>query len=239
MKRVPTKKLFDERSNTISQILELPSELKYTILNKLDNDQLINICLHNTEMLKLCWDPFMKNSRNWTNDEFIIFRLKIINQCIFDDCIQLKNNLTEELLSNEEFTNNYNNVINAVYELNVEYPTESYTINLRFLKLNRMVAILSHSSSIIFKGNIKSSANLKYFVSLKNISFSTPYGKIPILPDNIESIEFKYYSTFNKQVDNLPKNLKSLKFGDIFDQSVTNDLYYTQFEYNIISYFNY
>ncbi len=94
---VPTVPLVEERLNLINRMHLLPQETQFEILGQMKYDQLINVCLTNTEMLNLCLDPYLKIVKQWTNLDFIIFKLKVLDDCDYKECQIMLTEIDREL----------------------------------------------------------------------------------------------------------------------------------------------
>ena len=110
---IPTPPLAAERSEQVNYLLSLPPEVQLTILSKLNQSQLINICLTNSDILNTCWDYYLATLKQWTKEEFIIFKLKLLSHCQYSkECKVFKEHLNEDLINNQSFISEYNKVIN-------------------------------------------------------------------------------------------------------------------------------
>ena len=64
--------------------------------------------------------------------------------------------------------------------------------------------------------------DLSKYTILKEISIGDKFNSYIIWSDSIEKIVFSYLSLFNQKINNYPKNLKHLVFGQKFNQEVNN-----------------
>jgi len=94
---VPTMPLVEERENLINRILSLPVETQLNILGQMEDRQLINVCLINTEMLTLCFDPYLKVVKQWSHEDFLVFKLSVLIRCWYAYCKKLRDEVNQDL----------------------------------------------------------------------------------------------------------------------------------------------
>ena len=104
---VPTPTLLRDRLNLVNRIHSLPPELQFKVLTHIEDKELLNVCSIDTEMINLCWNPYTRILKDWSNEEFIIFKLNLLARCNHNECEVLKDELNNELINDEEFMSSY------------------------------------------------------------------------------------------------------------------------------------
>ena len=230
--RIPTLPLAEERLIEIDRLLALPSELQWNILSKMGQTQLLNVCMINSNMLSLCWDPYLATLKQWTKKEFIIFQLKLLANCKYKECQSLKYELNKPLIQDTDFITEYNKVINNA-EI-IYYPGSKITHS---NAVNDPIDILLNTQKIVFEDEFDQLFDLHYFINITHLYFGNlfnqPIERVvqntigslayeSVLPNSITNLIFEESSYFNQSVDYLPNSITHLEFGEKFNQSVDN-----------------
>ncbi len=218
---VPTPTLIKDRLNLINQLRLLPFETQFNILTHMEDKELLNVCLIDTEMLNLCWDPYIKTLKNWSNKEFIIFKLCLLSRCNYKECKILKDELNNELINDGKFMFNYKLIVE--------------NRNIKYDNLTKPINILLNTNKIVFDDEFDIQIDLRYFINLTHLTFGDFYNQSvdkvvkisngssvykSILPNSITHLIFGYW--FNKSVNHLPNSITHLTFGRHFNQPVDN-----------------
>ncbi len=208
--RIPTQPLAEERTELAKQILASPAEIQYQILGQKDDFTLLNICLANTQLLSYCQDVALKLAKGWTAKEFIIFRLKLLLKCqsklgygqayIRQECQPLKQQLYQELLTNQEFTDNYNKI--------VEYSSIGFHPRSNPVK-DDTIHILINIINLNFRDDFNHPIDLSYLVNLRIVKFGNSFNQSFILPDNTRKLTMG--PNFMLPLTNLPASLLVLQ----------------------------
>ncbi len=202
---VPTPSLLDARIALITQIHSLPEEVQLNILVQLETDQLLNVCLIDQLTLNLCWDSYIRVLKDWSNDEFIIFKLRLLSKCNGEGCTKLKDELNDELLNDKEFILNYKLILK---NSDIKYDDFLEPVN-----------ILLNTNKIKFYDKFNKQIDLIYFINLTDLTFGDDFNQsVDNLPNGI--IHLTFGRDFDKPVDKLPNSITHLTFGYWFNQSV-------------------
>ena len=151
--------------------------------------------------------------KKWTDEEFNIFRLKILTNCqikiekvIYDykmyipkDCQLLKEQLEKDLLEDEKFVTNYNKVVtNSSLDFGRHIPVK-----------NDMIHILINIIKVAFNNNFMESIDLSYLVNLRMVKFGFNYNRNDyVLPPTVRLLIFG--PGFKQPLINLPRDLQQI-----------------------------
>ena len=207
---IPTLPLATEQLILTGQLAFLPPELKFRLLEDIDDEQLINICLANQQMLEICWDPFLAFNRKWDSQRELLFKLKLVFNCQhYSECQILMVELESLLRNNPFFINNYRTIItNSDLASKVNEATP-------------IIKVLFETPEITFNPTFNLSIDLKYFLGLRKVTFGNNFNqKVNGLLPNL--IEIVFGNNFNQSVNNLPLTLESITFGRKFNSPVNN-----------------
>jgi len=210
----------------IQYVLELPLELPLKILSNFTEEELSSICCLNRDILNICFNIYPVRTKKWSNIDFIIFKIKLINRLPIDQSIGLKDELNKELIHNIDFMNLVRIIANnATIKLtDNSKPGVDQIINTKY---------------IMFTGNFNRPIDLRCFVNLKHLIFNDDFNSNLLLPipiyncwyrqpwiGNLQRLSFG--NKFNQLLDltSLTK-LKSLSFGNSFNQKITKNIYTT------------
>ena len=231
---VPTPVLAEQRFSIIDNILKLPFEIQFNILNQTSQSDIIKLCLTDHNILNLCLDPYLAVIKQWTPKDLIVFQLRLLAKCnkmtvsseIKQNCDLLKDKLNNQLSHNEEFMKNYKLIINNSKLNNIKLMSRADTMMVMESIMKSVVksVMLNDDTQFSLMSLIKDISSISLIdklLSIRTIDFNAAYN-LPIdLSYLINLTNLICGISFNQSIDlsNLT-NLIHLKFSVSFDQPV-------------------
>ena len=238
MKRASTTSLQKERGiiskKLFDRIHNLPIENQIRILGQLEDDQLSNICLINTYFFNLCLDPFLREAKKWSQEDYWAFIIELDEQCAdyeYKECDQISN-ILHDILNNLKFLEYYNLIINNSLidnkrlKLSSDYHQKMRDVRSSPVRRGEVILpyqILYSTREIIFDDSFNLPINLKPFINLEKLTFGSKFNQYidkTMIPQYI--LYLKFGDDYNQSSNNLPDSLTNIIFGKHFNQSVDN-----------------
>ena len=231
---VPTPSLVEERLNLVNQIRSLPEEIQFNVLGQMNDAQLLNVCLIDVEMLDLCWDPYMRISKNWSNEEFIIFKLGLLARCKYTDCQILRDELDQELkqytikdviifklkaLPNRPFKEYQHFKDKLEQELNANVNIMNILKNISVRPQLGVVNTLL-KTKVDLKNGVNIPVDLDYFVNLNELHVGHMFNQPIDLRSMTKLTRIVFGDRFNQPLNKLPNSLTDLTARRQFNQQI-------------------